>query len=328
MFTSGVLSANSATHVSALDSYVVESQLSFAFGDLQCVQYNWAQPTEDVWTSSSHFLHMSLGARPRVAQATYLDVDRPFCEKIGRVMFVPAERRVRSGSDRGRQRSLQCRLNPRFFDKIIEGQPMWGDSTLAAALHLNSPEVEWFLWKLHEEMQRPAFAQELMVESLCDGLAVALVRGLRLHRDEPSIRTGGLAPWRMRLIRERVFSDQPTAQLTELADLCGMSVRHLTRAFKADTGMTIATFVAHAMVDRARLLLSNSVSPTLFAGQRDCYPLIFGADPIGHNLPGHCTLKVVLILAVDAEIKPYCGWPFVGRQFSVDGMLLLHYIFW
>ena len=37
-----------------------------------------------------------------------------------------------------------------------------------------------------------------------------------------------------------------------------MSVRHLTRAFKAETGMTIATFVEHAMVDRARILLSNS----------------------------------------------------------------------
>jgi AraC family transcriptional regulator len=258
MFTTGVQVADAKTHVSALDSYVIESRLNFAFGDLQCVQYDWARPTEDVWTSSSHFLHMSLGSRPGVAKATYLDVDRPFCEKIGRVMFVPAERLVRSGSGSGRQRSLQCRLNPEFFAKILEGQPMWGDRTLAAALHLNSPEVEWFLWKLHEEMQRPAFAQEFMVQSLCDGLAVALVRALGLHRDEPSNRAGGLAPWRMRLIRERVFADQPTAQLNELADLCRMSVRHLTRAFKATTDTTIATFVAHVMVDRARLLLGNS----------------------------------------------------------------------
>jgi AraC family transcriptional regulator len=36
-----------------------------------------------------------------------------------------------------------------------------------------------------------------------------------------------------------------------------MSVRHLSRAFKAETGTTLAKYVEEAMVERARLMLRD-----------------------------------------------------------------------
>ena len=246
------------TYVSAQESHIIEKSLSLGSGEVQIVQYTWDRPTTDVWTSNAYFLHMCLGARPGHARATYLDVDGRVSESIGRVMFVPPGRTVQSGSKRGTQRSLICFLSPLTIETILDGQPNLPNVVLAEGLHLNSPEVEWFLLKVYDVMHCTGFAQNFMVESLLGGLAVALVRTLRLHQDGTVASSGGLAPWRMQLIRERVLSDQSAPHLTELAGLCGMSVRHLTRAFKAETGMTIATFVEHAMVDRARILLSNS----------------------------------------------------------------------
>jgi AraC family transcriptional regulator len=62
----------------------------------------------------------------------------------------------------------------------------------------------------------------------------------------------------MRRLRERVHSDLPAPSLTELAELCGMTVRHLSRAFKAETGQTLGKYVEAAMVDRARSLLAET----------------------------------------------------------------------
>jgi AraC family transcriptional regulator len=46
-----------------------------------------------------------------------------------------------------------------------------------------------------------------------------------------------------------------------LADLCGLTERQLSRAFKAETGMTIGRFVDEVTMERAhRLLTTTSLS--------------------------------------------------------------------
>jgi AraC family transcriptional regulator len=132
---------------------------------------------------------------------------------------------------------------------------------LMDSLHLSGNEVEWLLFKINQELQQARFATPAMVEALTTALAVALVRHFGLERVEAQRRAGGLAPWRVRLIRERVYADHPAPSLSELAELCGVSVRHLSRAFKAETGRTIVKFVEEAMVERAREMLSTDDLP-------------------------------------------------------------------
>ena len=235
--------------------------LTLGSGEIQLTQYDWDHPTSDVSISDGYFLHMSLTPRRGSAHATYIDRDRGVSRKIGRVMFIPPGRMLHSRSDSGRQRSLQCSLRPQVVEDFLAREPNLGDAILAEGLDLNRPEIDAVMMKILDELCNPGFAQDAMVELLLNTLAITLVRTLRLNLKETAPIHGGLAPWRMRLIRERVFADEPAPHLGELAQLCNMSVRHLTRAFRAEADMTIASFVEHAMVDRARRLLGNSDQP-------------------------------------------------------------------
>lgn len=250
------------SHVSALDTFTMEHSLDFGRGIVEVRRYSWLRETDDVWTSDSYFLHMSLTPRPSPASATFLDGGPSSPELVGRIMFVPPGRTVRSGGPRGRQRSIHCALSAPMVDGLLDRSPTWDSASLAEGLHLSGPEIEWLLLKIHSELRQAGFAAQVVVESLANTLAVALIRRFGMERSgNPSPRMGGLAPWRMRLIRERVFADQPAPDLTELAELCGMSVRHLSRAFKSETGSTIAKFVEQATIERARNLLTGTDKP-------------------------------------------------------------------
>src|SRR3546814_18606710 len=50
---------------------------------------------------------------------------------------------------------------------------------------------------------------------------------------------GGLSSWRLRLIDERLHEGRDAPTLTELAELCKLSVRQLTRGFRASRGCSI-----------------------------------------------------------------------------------------
>jgi AraC family transcriptional regulator len=252
------MSGGIGSPLSALDTFTVEHKLDFGRGAVEVRRYSWLHDTDDVWTSDSYFLHMCLTPRPSPASATFLDGGPGGTETVGRIMFVPPGRTIRSGGPRGRQRGMHCVLSREMVEGLLGRAPTWDSASLAEGLHLSGPEIEWLLLKIYSEMRQAGFGANVVVESLSNTLAVALIRRFGMERSgERALSVGGLAPWRMRLIRERVYADQPAPDLTELADLCGMSVRHLSRAFKAETGGTIAKFVEQAMIDRARTLLTD-----------------------------------------------------------------------
>jgi AraC family transcriptional regulator len=65
----------------------------------------------------------------------------------------------------------------------------------------------------------------------------------------------------LRRIEERVRADGPTPTLSELAALCGMSPRHLRRAYRQQTGRGLSDLVTEVRTSRAAdLLASDGVS--------------------------------------------------------------------
>jgi len=130
-------------------------------------------------------------------------------------------------------------------------------------VHTTSPgRTEWLMRNLYQEMrQGDEFGSAVMVESFATALAVDLVRRLASSDTDNRLRKKSLAPWRMRLLHERVLSNELAPSLTELAELCDMTVRHLCRAFKADTGITPGQYINAAMAQHARTLLSHTNLP-------------------------------------------------------------------
>src|SRR5579863_7475127 len=225
---------------SSTDTYRIEHNVSFAQGAVEVREYAWADPKADTWTCASHFLDFSLAPRPASTWAGYLD-EGQIRNRLGRIKFVPAGRTVRSGGVAGKHRSMHCLLSTEMFDNLLPNRPSWDAVAVSDGLCLSGRDIEWLLYKIYGELKHSSFAAPVVVESFATALAVALIRKFhpgRLGARAP--RSGGLAPWRMRRIRDRVYGEQAMPSLSELAEVCGMSVRHLSRAFKFETGETIA----------------------------------------------------------------------------------------
>lgn len=291
-----------ALQYSAQESLEVVGRMEAKGGDARLVRYNWDRPTTDVWTSERYFLHMCLSTRDGPAKATYLDSDHRISGDIGKVWFVPPGMAMKSGGSSGNQLSLICTLAPALIESILRRRPVWHHNTLAEGLRLRDPEVDWFLLRIYREISHPGFAQDAMAEVLINGLAIALIRALKLDREEPARSAGGLAPWRLRLIEDRVYADRAAPRMTELAELCGMSVRHLGRAYKTATGQTLGQFVEWVTIERARVLLNETtcsvsdIAERLGFSTRASFVLSFrrvtGASPSEVRSGLICDLKV------------------------------------
>jgi AraC family transcriptional regulator len=107
-------------------------------------------------------------------------------------------------------------------------------------------------------MRHPGFASEMFVELIAAQLAIELERYFARFDEIP--KTGALAQWRLMVIDERLNDAQEIPTLSELAALCKLSVRQLTRGFRASRGCSIGDHVANSRIERAKRLLASTQS--------------------------------------------------------------------
>jgi AraC family transcriptional regulator len=88
------------------------------------------------------------------------------------------------------------------------------------------------------------------VELIIGQIGIELARYCRTIVERPA--AGGLAPWRLRLIEERFVEERDAPTLSELAGLCGVSVRQLTRGFRVSRGCSIGEYIAERRIARAK----------------------------------------------------------------------------
>jgi AraC family transcriptional regulator len=224
--------------------------------------YEWKHEAQDNWKADAHVLDLALTPRPKPAWASFPNLVHMQRQPVGPMMFIPAGHTLRSGAAIGRLRTLTCIIATPKMGELLGRDPSFDGIDVAKALHLRNPEIEHLLLRVYQELRQPGFACELLIESLGNAIAIALIRDFGLDKAaDRAPRYGGLAPWRLRRITERVHADQPAPDLAELAAICGMSVRHLTRAFRAETGTTIAAHVQGVTIERARTRLTDTAMP-------------------------------------------------------------------
>jgi AraC family transcriptional regulator len=69
-----------------------------------------------------------------------------------------------------------------------------------------------------------------------------------------------LSPWRLRLIEERLVGETAPPSVAELAALCNISVRHLTRAFRVSRGRSIGNYVLEHRMTHAKKLIETGMN--------------------------------------------------------------------
>jgi AraC family transcriptional regulator len=238
----------------------VDAELRVPLAMTQLVRFHVSEPADNILRQDeTYWLDLCLTPRPRNARACYLDRWQPNrFERIGRVFLLPPGENLRACSDGGpTQSSVLCHLRPEALRQWLDSDE-WTDRRLAAGLDIPDVNVRRLLLRLAEELRSPGFASEALVELIAAQLAIELGRYCGAVKEARA--PGGLARWRLRLIDERLREVRAAPTLSELATLCNLSVRQLTRAFRASRGISIGDHVAQCRIDHAKRLLASDES--------------------------------------------------------------------
>jgi AraC family transcriptional regulator len=239
------------------DLVTVEAQAQSVAARVQLTRFHLAEPLDDLLRIQDGYrLDLGLTPRPQNARARYCDRWGPHrFERIGQLFLVRKGERLHARNDPGTGRTVVCHFEPQSIRAWFGEEIAWTEPCLEASLDINAPAVKSLLMRMGEEARHPGFAHQPMLDSMTIQLAIELRRfftGIGTDRA-----AGGLAPWRLNLIEDRLTSFASVPDLSELAGLCGISVRQLTRAFRVSRGCSIADYIAQKRVGEAKRLLAE-----------------------------------------------------------------------
>lgn len=238
----------------------VEAELSSATHTAQIVRFDIPAPTSAVLSDNqAYHINLCLTPRPMDARAAYRDHWGPHrLDRLGDIFLIPPGERlyIRGGSIQ--QASLVCLLRPSEIHDIIGGDLIWNEHQLATTLDIPSARIRALLFRLTEEVFHPGFAAQHMLELLGGALAIEIGRFCHEVNERPL--TGGLSGWRLRLIDERLSDDSAAPTLGDLAKLCNLSIRQLTRGFRVSRGCSIGDYIEQRRMELAKRLLVRGES--------------------------------------------------------------------
>ena len=122
---------------------------------------------------------------------------------------------------------------------------------------VDDPVTRGLVASLTPTFEHPERASRLFVEhvTLAVGTHAAEAYGGFQPAAPPR---GGLAPWQMKRAEETLAADlEGNVSLADLANDCGLSASHFSRAFRQSTGMSPHQWLLKCRVDLAKDLLSN-----------------------------------------------------------------------
>jgi AraC family transcriptional regulator len=239
----------------------IEAEVCVPIATAQLVRFHMTAPADNVIREEeTYWLDLCLTPRPRNARACFRDHWAPHrFERIGNVFLLPPRQTLQARSDGGSsQSSILCHLRPEPLRDWFEGDLQWTGRRLEASLDIPDANIRGLLLRLAEEIRHPGFASHVMVELISTQIAIELGRYHASIKED--LATGGLAPWRLKLIDERLHEVVEAPTLAELGVLCNLSVRQLTRGFRASRGRSIGDHVTQSRLENAKRLLGGDQS--------------------------------------------------------------------
>lgn len=233
----------------------VEAELRSPIATAQLVYFDMVARADNIMLEPDAYrIDLCLTPRPENARAGYRERWGPHrFERIGDIFLVPPGEALHVRSESGRQASILCRLQTDLVRDWMETDVEWTDRRLEDTLDITNINIRRLLARLAEETRHPGFASDMLFELIVSQLAIELGRHYSVISDAPA--AGGLAAWRLRLIDERVTEMSAAPTLAELAHLCNMSVRQLTRGFRASRGCSIGDYLEQRRIENAKRLL-------------------------------------------------------------------------
>ena len=245
----------------AANMMTVEAEVRLPVATAQIARFHMTGPADNLLREEDAFwLDLCLTPRPQNARACYRDHWAPHrFERLGTLFALPPGETMHARSDGGSpQTSILCHLRPEPMREWLDGEFQWTEQRLKASLDIPDPNIRRLLVRIAEEMRCPGFASQTLIELMVAQLAIELSRYWAAIKEGPA--TGGLAAFRVRLIDQRLREVAEAPTLTELATLCNLSVRQLTRGFRASFNRSIGDYVAQSRLDHAKRMLASEQS--------------------------------------------------------------------
>jgi len=231
------------------------------------VRFAIPEPTATLHeVAEGYHVNMCLTPRPPASRGGFRKRWGPHrFERLGDIFLLPPGEELYVKGESGRQASLICTIAPELVHEVIGRDLEWDDQHLAATLDISSAQVRALLFRITAEIRHPGLAATRMLELLGAELAIELGRYCYEVAERPV--TGGLAGWRLRLIDERLADNLEAPALQDLADLCGLSIRQLTRGFRVSRACSIGDYVEQRRMEAAKrmLMAGESVKSIAFA---------------------------------------------------------------
>ena len=243
----------------------IERQRTLPFATAQIARFEIVEADERlVLNEHVYRLDMCLTPRPAAARARYQDHRNsdPF-RPFGGVYLLPPGQGLEVQCVPGVTSSLVCELQADAVRQWLGAAVEWQGRHRRASLSCGAPVFQPLMWRLLGELRQPGLAHDSMIELIAAQLALEVGRfcangqATTSGSSSSSHAGAGLAPWRLRRIDERLAEDGPSPALAELAGLCGISVRHLLRGFRASRGCTIGEHIAERRAEAAKVRLQG-----------------------------------------------------------------------
>jgi AraC family transcriptional regulator len=255
---------------------IVDAEVVTEAMTAQIVRYDIRSPSAAALSFPGKYLvNMCLTPRPADARACYRDHwgSHRF-ERLGDIFVIPQgeELFIKGGSIR--QASLLCNLDADRIHAIVGERLHWNGQQLASTLDVSSARIRALLFRIAGEVRHPGLAAPRMLEFLAGELAIELGRHCIEVHERPV--GGGLAGWRLRLIDERLALEGTGPSLGDLARMCSLSIRQLTRGFRVSRGCSIGHYVEQRRMEAAkRLLMAGESVKTIAFGMGFASPSSF-----------------------------------------------------
>ncbi|CAN7314017.1 AraC family transcriptional regulator [Phenylobacterium sp. LjRoot225] len=174
---------------------------------------------------------------------------------LGPVIALPPGETLHMVSAGGRRTSLICQLPAEAVQRWLPEDFELTDRRLEACLDISSATIRSLLLRLAQELHDRAAGFEALCEAIASQLSIELARYLMAASE--AVDTGGLASWRLRVIDSRLAKPGAAPTLSDLAALCNISVRQLTRGFRTSRGCSIGDYMAQSRIETAKRRLAT-----------------------------------------------------------------------
>ena len=243
-------------------SFRVEQQVAFDGGAAEVRRYRWFKHLDETIRAPDDelVLNMALGSRPAHTRVDRIETDtEPLAGDAGRLLVMMPGADYRLFAPSGAFRSLHCAIRCAKFVSVLGQDIDWPELRELSGELKPGTEIERLLNRMHDELIHERAGRAPAIEAFAQLLCVELFRHFRERQPgQPTVHSGGLSAWRMRWSWTDFMTQVPAPRLAELAQLCGLTERQLSRSFKAETGVTVGRFVDDVTMERAHRLLTTT----------------------------------------------------------------------